>query len=211
MKSTIHEHQKNNFKIVSKTLKIITLLILFVTTFNSCDTNDDDFYNTEYISVPNLVSIQTQANYNVGDYLYVNSYINRLLAEPNQTNLLDIRKTTNNAPSFAFSYLLEKKVGNDWILVDASTPNIDLDLGKFVTGGFYNATAEFNVANDRYEFLCGIKLPSSGQYRISFGYNSSSTSQVEIRSNSSSESISLTIFSNVSNLDSEGYYNFTVN
>ena len=130
MKSTIHEHQKNNFKIVSKTLKIIALLILFVTTFSSCDTNDDDFYNTEYISVPNLVSIQTQANYNVGDYLYVNSYINRLLAEPNQTNLLDIRKTTNNAPSFAFSYLLEKKVGNDWILVDASTPNIDLDLGK---------------------------------------------------------------------------------
>ena len=93
----------------------------------------------------------------------------------------------------------------------ASTPNIDLNLCKFVTGGFYNATAKFNVANDRYEFLCGIKLPSSGQYRLSFGYNSSSTSQVEIRSNSSSESISLTIFSKVSNLDGEGYYNLTVN
>ena len=44
MKSTIHEHQKNNFKIVSKTIKKIALLILFVTTFNSCDTNDDDLH-----------------------------------------------------------------------------------------------------------------------------------------------------------------------
>lgn len=30
MKSQIHEHQKNNFKIVSKTIKILPLLLLFV-------------------------------------------------------------------------------------------------------------------------------------------------------------------------------------
>lgn len=194
-----------------KTIKTISILILFVVTFSSCNTNDDDFYNTVYISVPNLVSIQTQPTYITGDYLYVNSYINRLLVEPNQTNLVDIRKSTNNAPSFTFSYLLEKKVGNDWVLVDASTPNINLNSGKFLTGGFYNATADFNVANDRYEFLCGIKLATSGQYRVSFGYNSSATDQVEIQSDSKVGDILLTINSKVNGLDADGYYIFTVN
>ena len=194
-----------------KAIKIISLVVLFVVTLSGCDTNDDDFYNTEYITVPNLVTIQTQTNYNVGDYLYVQSYINRLLNESNQTNLLDIRKTTNNAPSMTFSYLLEKKVNNDWILVDASTPNINLNKGKFTTGSFYNATAEFNTINDRYEFLCGVKLATSGQYRLSFGYNSSATDKVELQSDSKNGDIFLTIFSVVNGLDSEGFYNFTVN
>jgi len=96
-----------------KTIKITFLLIAFVFGFTACDTNDDDFYNTAYISVPNLVQIQTQPSYSTGNYLYINAYINRLLSEPNQTNLLDIRKTTNNAPSFSFSYLLEKK----WVTI----------------------------------------------------------------------------------------------
>lgn len=194
-----------------KTLKTISLLLVFVSLFSACDTNDDDFYNTEYISVPNLVTIQMQPTYSVGQNLYVSAYINRLLAEPNQTNLLDIRKTTNNAPSFAFSYLLEKQVGSEWILVDASFPNIDLNLGKFVTGSFYNATAEFDQINDRYEFLCGIKLPTAGQYRLSFGYNSSATDLVELQSDSKAGDIFLTINSKVNGLDSAGFYNFTVN
>ncbi|MEC4005112.1 hypothetical protein OX283_010615 [Flavobacterium sp. SUN052] len=195
-----------------KTLKTITVLLLFVFAFTSCDTNDDDFYNTEYISVPNLVAIQTQSTYNTGDYIYIESYVNRLLAEPNQASLLDIRKTTNNAPSFTFSYLLERKINaTDWELVDASFPNIDLNLGKFVTGSFYNATAEFNTASDRYEFLCGIKLPSAGQYRLSFGYNSSETDKVELQSDSKNGDIFLTIISKINGLDSEGFYNFTVN
>lgn len=194
-----------------KTLKITFLLIVFVLGFTACDTNDDDFYNTAYVSIPNLVQIQTQTTYNTGSNIYINAYINRLLPESNQTNLLDIRKTTNNAPSFSFSYLLEKKVGNDWILVDASFPNIDLNLGNFETGSFYNATALFDTANDRYEFLCGIKLPSAGQYRLSFGYNSEATDLVELQSNSKSGDIILNINSKINGLDADGYYNFTVN
>ena len=38
MKSTIHEHQKNNFKIVSKTFKTIGFLFLLVITISSCST-----------------------------------------------------------------------------------------------------------------------------------------------------------------------------
>jgi hypothetical protein len=194
-----------------KTFKITSLIVLFITTLISCDTNDDDFYNTVYISVPNLVQIQTQPTYSTGNYIYLSAYINRLLSEPNQTNLLDIRKTTNNAPSFNFSYLLEKKVGNDWVLVDASFPNIDLNIGKFETGSFYNATALFDTTNDRYEYLCGIKLPSAGQYRLSFGYNSDATDLVELQSNNNNGDILLSINSKINGLDTDGYYNFTVN
>ena len=194
-----------------KKIKITSLLILLLVSFTNCDTNDDDFYNAVFVSIPNLVQIQTQPTYNTGSYLYVSSYINRLLPEPNQSNLLDIRKTTNNAPSFSFSYLLEKKVNNDWILVDASLPNIDLNLGSFETGSFYNATVLFDSTNDRYEYLCGIKLPSAGQYRLSFGYNSDATDMVELQSNSKNGDITLNINSKISGLDSDGYYNFTVN
>lgn len=46
MKSTIHEHQKNSFKLVSKTnFKKIGLLFLLVITFASCNTSDGDENN----------------------------------------------------------------------------------------------------------------------------------------------------------------------
>jgi hypothetical protein len=181
-------------------------------TFISCDTNDDDFYNSEYISIPNLVQIETQGSYSVGDYIYVSSYVNRLQAELSQTNLLDLRKSTGNADAFKFSYLLEKKInGTDWLLVDASPANRILVSGQFDTGSFYDASAIFNPVSDRYEFKTGIKLLSTGEYRISFGYNSSSTNQVELTSNSTNGNISITIFSDITNLDGSGYYNFSVN
>lgn len=195
-----------------KTLKITSLVVLFITTFISCDTNDDDFYNSEYISIPNLVQIQTQSTYAVGDYLYVNSNFARLQSEPNQTTFLDLRKSTGNADAFKFSYLLEKKINaTDWQLVDASPANRTIVSGQFETGSFYDASAVYNAVSDKYEFKTGIKLTSSGEYRLSFGYNSSSTNQVELRSTSVNGNIFVNIFSNMANLDSEGYYNFTVN
>ncbi|WP_395061573.1 hypothetical protein [Flavobacterium sp.] len=194
-----------------KIFKITFLAALVLLVFTGCDTNDDDFYNSEYITIPNLVQIQTQATYNVGDYLYVNASINRLQTEAGQTTQLDIRKTTNNAPSFSFSYMLEKKVNADWILVDANLSTIDLDNGQFESGSFYNATAVFDTQSDSYEFLNGVKLTTTGQYRLSFGYNSSSTNLVEMRSNSVNGAIFLNLLTTTNNLDADGFYNFTVN
>jgi hypothetical protein len=195
-----------------KTLKITFLLVLFVATFTACDTNDDDFYNTTYVTIPNLVQIQTQSNYVVGDYLLVTSMINRFQNEPNQTSLLDLRKSSNNADAFKFSYLLEKKINaTDWLLVDASPSNRMVISGQFETGSFYDASATFNALSDQYEFQTGIKLTTTGQYRLSFGYNSSATNLVELRSNSINGAIFININSTINNLDSDGYYNFTVN
>lgn len=193
-------------------MKNILCSLFFVSFLFSCDTNDDDFYNTSYARVPNLVQIQIPTNFTVGNYIYVNASINRLLAEPNQPNLLDIRETTGNASSFSFTYLLEKKISpTNWELVDASAPNIDLNNGSFETGSFYKANAIFDATSDSYKYLNGIKLTSTGDYRLSFGYNSNSTNQVELRSNSLNGNIFLTLFTTANNLDSEGYYHFTVN
>lgn len=191
-----------------KTFKILLLLISF--TFLSCDSDDDGFYNSEYLTIPNLVTIETQSSYAVNDYLYINSLINRLQTEENQTTLLDLRKSTGNAPSFNFNYLLERKVGADWVLVTLSNANSTVTEGHLLIGGFYDAYADFDQVTDSYRFRAGIKLENAGEYRLSFGYNSSNAG-VDLRSNSTGNNIFLNIFSPISNLNNEGFYLFTVN
>ena len=197
-----------------KTVKLAAIFVLFLITIMGCNTNDNSFYNEEYLNIPNLTQIQTQPSYAVGDYLYINSTINRLQSESGQNTLLDLRKSTGNATSFDFTYLIEKQIdANNWALVDASPANIILSTGGFTyeIGNFYNANAIFNPISDKYEFRVGIKLTSAGNYRLSFGYNSSSTDSVEYRSNSVGNNLFMNINSTISNLDSVGYYNFTVN
>ncbi len=197
-----------------KTVKLVAIFVLFQITFTGCNTNDNSFYNEEYLNIPNLTQIQTQPFYAIGDYLYIKSTINRLQSESGQNTLLDLRKSTGNATSFDFTYLIEKQIdANNWALVDASPANIILTSGGFTyeTGNFYNANAIFNPISDKYEFNVGIKLTSSGNYRLSFGYNSSSTNSVEYRSNSVGNNLFMNINSIISNLDTSGYYNFTVN
>ena len=60
-------------------------------------------------------------------------------------------------------------------------------------------------------FRGGIELQQSGNYRISFGYNSTATDQVELFSNSSDNNIIVKISSETNQVDDDGYYNFTVN
>ena len=188
----------------------LIVLSLFV---SSCDTNDATFYKDVFVTVPNLVRIETAAVYNVNDKIYVNCYIDRLLNVPNQTNLLDIRESTGNATSFNFSYILEKQISaSEWQIVDVNPSNIDVTSGSISSGSFYYANANFYPSSDGYEFRAGIPLTSTGQYRISFGYNSSEEQTIELRS----ESINNNLFLNINttedngNLDVNGYYYFTV-
>ena len=197
-----------------KIVKLTSLFVLFLVIFTGCNTNDNSFYYEEYLTIPNLTQIQTQPSYVIGDYLYINSSINRLQTESGQNTLLDLRKSTGNATSFDFTYLIEKQIdATNWALVDASPANIILTTGGFTyeTGNFYNANAIFNPISDKYEFRAGIKLTSAGNYRLSFGYNSSSTDSVEYRSNSVGTNLFMNINSPISNLNIDGYYTFTVN
>lgn len=189
-------------------------LIIINLIFTSCDTNDNTFYNDVFVNVPDLVRIETPiTNFNVNDKIYINCYIDRLLDVPNQVNLLDVRESTGNATSFNFTYLLEKKINaTEWELVNVNPSSIDVTSGSISSGSFYLASANFNPSSDGYEFRAGIPLLSSGNYRISFGYNSTSVNAIELRS----ESINNNLFLNINttednnNLDASGYYNFTV-
>ena len=191
-----------------KIFKLTLFLALF--TLLSCNNNDDGFFNSEFLSIPNLVTIETQPTYTVNDYIYVNSLINRLQSEANQSTMLDLRKSTGNADSFNFTYLLERKVGTDWILVEVTTNNSIIPEGHLFTGGFYDAYADFDTVLDAYKFRAGIKLENSGEYRLSFGYNSANL-EVDLRSTSTGNNFFLNISSATNNLDSLGYYYFTVN
>jgi hypothetical protein len=68
--------------------------------FSNCDTNDNGFYNSVFLESTNLVSIEVQPNYSVGDNLYVTADFSRYQPEIGQEELVDIYKTTGNAPEF---------------------------------------------------------------------------------------------------------------
>ena len=184
-----------------------------------CSNKDSEFYNDVYLSAPDLIQIEAQQTYHVGDILYLNSNnFSRYLNEPGQSNKLDVYKTTGGANSFNFTYLLEKKIGDtddDWALVVLG-PNLIKEKGAADETDLYVAAlcvykANANPALDSYEFRNGLKLTQPGQYRLSFGYNSASATSVELRSDSFNNNLFLNIDSVMTNgLDSAGNYNFTV-
>ena len=195
-----------------KKYKIIVFLTLITSLISSCNPSDDGYYNAVYVTIPNLVTIETQSSYVVNDYLYINSFIDKLQTETGQTTPLDLRKSTNNAPSFSFSYLLEKKINaTDWEIVELNTSNTNIPLGRLFYGGFYSAYADFNAITNKYELRSGIKLETAGNYRLSFGYNSANVTGVDLSSDSAENDVFINIDSKCNTLNSLGFYEFTVN
>lgn len=194
-----------------KTIKYFTLYTLFLLVLTNCNTNDDGFYNTVYLhDAKNLVSIKTADKYNVGDYLYVFADFSRYQKETNQNELLDIYKTTGGADSFNLSYVLERKIGNEWKAVEVATNKLDIKKGDAISGAFVYGNCKYNAIKETYEYYVGFPLLESGEYRFNFGYNSDSN-EVELISNSKELSLKMTIHTTVNNPDYQNYYFFTVN
>ena len=192
--------------------KLFFILFLgSIFSFTSCDTDDEGFFNSEFLTIPNLVNIGSQNQFNVNEYIYVTATINNLQPIPNSTSLLDIRKSTGNATNFDFTYVIEKLDGTDWIPVTLSNQDVLINSGAIFAGDFVTAIAEYNTNESAYKYNVGIQLKSSGQYRLSFGYNSLDAVNAELRSNSIPNNLFLNISSPVSNLDSSGFFKFTVN
>jgi hypothetical protein len=193
---------------MKKTLYIFSLLL---TAFlSSCDTNDDGFYNNVFVDIPNLVTIEPHSTtYTVGEKLYINADFSRYQNE-NGTPL-DLFKTTG-ASDFAFSYVIEKQIdANTWEVVYVDNNLLDVVKGTAQNGSYVYGLCHLNMADNTYEYKVGFPLLSSGTYRLSFGYNSDSYTSVELRSDSPATRLILNINSLVSGIDSNGYYNFTVN
>ncbi len=187
--------------------KIVLLAFAFL--LSNCDTNDDGFYNNVFINVPNLVSIENpETSYSVGEKLYVSSQFPRIL---NDGALIDIFQTTG-ANEFVFTYIIEKRINStEWEVVSVNDNQLDIVKGNAQNGSFVYAICQFNTVSNLYEYRVGFPLLTAGTYRMSFGYNSESKDSVELRSLSPSKRLVLNIDSEISGLDTNGYYNFTVN
>ena len=191
-------------------MKKLHYIVLFIVALlvSNCDTNDDGFYNNVFVDVPNLVALDAHAPaYSVGEKLYVSADFSRYL---NDGALLDIYQSTG-ATQFAFSYLIEKQSGTTWDVVYVNDSQLDIVKGNAQNGSYVYGICEYNTVDETYEYRVGFPLLSTGTYRLSFGYNSSSTTDVELRSLSPATRLILNINSAVSGLDSGGYYHFTVN
>lgn len=188
-----------------KNIKTLFLAIIGLTLFAGCG-DDDELYNSKYLSLTNLIAIEHQPSFSVGDVLWVNTNFSRYQPEPNQTTPLDLFRTTGGA-SFSFAYGLEKKTGtNVWTPLDIQ--NIIKDEGDATANYFVVAESIYDPASQNYKFRAGIPLTQTGEYRIVFGF--SEVSHLELSSNNStSQDTFLTIQTTANNLTG-GYYNFTV-
>ena len=191
-------------------MKKIHYIVLFAVAFlvSNCDTNDDGFYNNVFVDIPNLVALDAHATtYTVGEKLYISADFSRYLSDG---ALLDIFKTTG-ATEFTFSYVIEKQVGAIWEVVSVNDSQLDIVKGNAQNGAYVYGICEYNTVDETYEYRVGFPLLTTGNYRLSYGYNSDSNNSVELRSESPATRLILNINSVVSGLNASGYYNFTVN
>ena len=191
-------------------MKKLHYIVLFAVSIlvSNCDTNDDGFYNNVFVDIPNLVALDAHATtYTVGEKLYISADFSRYLSDG---ALLDIFKTTG-ATEFTFSYVIEKQVGAIWEVVSVNDSQLDIVKGNAQNGAYVYGICEYNTVDETYEYRVGFPLLTTGNYRLSYGYNSDSNNSVELRSESPATRLILNINSVVSGLNASGYYNFTVN
>lgn len=181
-----------------KTIKLYIITVLGILSLVSCK-NDDEFYNAVYLSVPNLITIDVPANYVVGDNISFHTDFSRYLAEDGLTTPLDIYKTSQ-AESFGFAYRLEKKTAtNVWTSVLSNEDEYSV------------AEAVYQSGTMTYKYDKSIPLTSAGEYRLSFGESYTGAQSTDLISRNPTNKTAVRITTNANNLDTQGYYYFSVN
>ncbi|WP_313807373.1 hypothetical protein [Flavobacterium sp.] len=175
------------------------ILALFASiTLVSCN-DDDEFYNSVYLDIPELVKIEVPGGgYAVNDNLNFSIDFSRYLAEPGQTTPLDLFKTSG-ATSFGFAYYLERKDGSVWKTV---FPNQDeFRIGDIV----------YVSATETYEFDESYPLAVAGEYRFRLEPYDGNKLKTNLVSRNDENKTLISIITSADNIDSEGYYYFDVN
>ena len=194
-----------------------TLQYFFLVAFGTvlmaadCSNKDSEFYNDVFVSVPDLVNVEVDNAVPSNQMVYVNATINRFVNVPGQAHPLDIYKSTGGAAQYNFTYELEKVNNGTWSIVEITDTMLTIEKGLAVSGSFVYGSSVYNSANQKYEYLVGFHSLPPGNYRLSFGYNSTSTTDVELRSESLGSNLYLNLNSPYSALDAGGYYTFTIN
>jgi hypothetical protein len=189
---------------------IIALSSIVIIT--ACSNKDSEFFNEITVEVPNQLVLETQSTYAVQDILWLHTAFSRYLPETGYNNLLDVYQTSGQAPSFMFSFILEKKVADgSWEFYSLNTNLIEDNGIPNQYDGYYLGYSIYNETSKTFDFRAGLKLTETGQYRLNFGYDSLLNRSVVLRSNSTSKNTVVNIRSRVDVLDASGYYTFTVN
>ena len=176
-----------------------------------CSNKDSEFYNDVFVSAPNLVTLETTTS-GIQTVVSVNATIPRLLTVANQTNPLDLFKTTGGATKMNFSYVLEKQnTEGDWEYIDVPLANLVNTKGESQTGSFISGSAVYNSTTTNYEYSVEFQSLSSGNYRLSFGFNNNTGTLVSFRSESINNNLFLNLNTTAPALDSGGFYPFTIN
>ncbi len=171
-----------------------------------CSNKDSEFYNDVFVASPNLVNIETTTS-----GIQVNATIPRLLNIDNQTNPLDLFKTTGGATKMNFSYVLEKQtIEGYWEYIDVPLANLLTTKGETQTGSFISGSAVYNTTTTNYEYSVGFQNLTSGNYRLSFGFNNNTGTLVTFRSESINNNLFLNLNTTAPLLDSGGFYPFTI-
>lgn len=191
-----------------------------------CSNKDSEFYNDVFVTFnpddkwTNLVTIERSASPEV--QVSITAVIPRFLRVSNISNKLDIFKTTGGATRMTFSFELEKEnTDGTWDFIEFLPTNLSTISGESQVGSFVLAQCVYN-GTDSYDYEANIKGLSAGNYRLSFGYNSTATNIIEFRSESTNNNLFLNLNSiqNPSNpvldprslvSDGSGNYRFTIN
>ena len=174
-----------------------------------CSNKDSEFYNDVFVSADNLVTVKTSVSPEV--QVSITAVIPRFLQVSNISNKLDIFKTTGGATRMTFSFELEKEnTDGTWDFIEFLPTNLSTISGESQVGSFVLAQCVYD-GTDLYDYKANIKGLSSGNYRLSFGYNSTATNIIEFRSESTNNNLFLTLNSPTSFLDGSGNYRFTIN
>lgn len=181
------------------------LTVISIGLFHSCSEPDSDSpaYSNINVNSANLIQIETVSSYKLNDLIYINANFSRYLPEDGFDDLLDIFKTTNSN-EYTFYFSLEKKSAYDtWNQINFGD-KIVVDKGKSYSSYYDVGICVFNPENNKYEFRAGLPLLETGQFRL----------QIDRELNpvyTNHTKIPIYIYTTISQVDNQGYYNFTVN
>ena len=189
-----------------KTIKYFLFAAISLLTITGCSNKDSEFYNDIYVSVPDLVTVET-----VAQSVTIKANVPRFLNDADHDNNLDIYKSTSGAVRLNFTYFLERKIDAvNWGLYEIPQSQLMITHGEALGGQFITAASLYNDVNKIYEYEVAINGLIPGDYRLGFGYNSENTTDVEFRSENIDHNLFLNLNSRLIGLDFEGYYHFTV-
>jgi oligosaccharide 4-alpha-D-glucosyltransferase len=127
MKSKIHEHKKNNFKIVSKKL----LVLLLITTFSSFAQNADRKYISHQIS-------GTKLKIEVSDGDYIISLKNDFIAQTTFIPKGQIEKPESDAVDFNTEIGFSFNKGMDYFQINGKVISVKINYSPFKISYFQN-------------------------------------------------------------------------